>query len=149
GVWCYLTLGFAREPPGMGLHTLRPPSEGMKPNSAFVVRGIELRRQANRALLRRLITHAIERNATMMKHLTAFLAISSCMLLATVDLVVAAQPTAPNPNRPSETCGTSSAPNFPGNAALSQGSPFNEPGSMGPNSPGGTGGQRYAGSATS
>src|SRR5262245_54210237 len=89
---------------------------------------------------------ALERNAKM-KHLTAFLAISSCMLLATIDLVVAAQPTAPNPNRPSASCGPSTG--SPGNAALSPGSPFNEPGSMGPNSPGGKAGSVYAGSTTS
>jgi hypothetical protein len=85
----------------------------------------------------------------MMKQVTAFLAISSCMLLASIDVVLAAQPTAPNPNRPSATCGTAGAPNFPGNAALSPGSPFNEPGSMGPTSPGGKAGSVYAGATTS
>jgi len=84
-----------------------------------------------------------------MKNSTALLAISACLLLASAEVIFAAQPTSPNPNRPSQSCGSGAALNFPGNANLSPGSPFNEPGSMGPNSPGGTGGSNYAGATTS
>lgn len=54
-----------------------------------------------------------------------------------------------NPNgtgRPSQTCLSSTAPNEPGNASTSPGSPFNEPSTT---SPGGTGGAHYAGNGPS
>jgi hypothetical protein len=47
--------------------------------------------------------------------------------------------------RPGETCLSATAPNTPGNAASSPGSPFHEPGTMGPNDPGGKAGTVYAG----
>ena len=48
---------------------------------------------------------------------------------------------------PTQSCG--SLPNEPGNAVSSPGSPFHEPGTLGPNDPGGTGGQNYAGNGPS
>ena len=50
---------------------------------------------------------------------------------------------------PSQTCLSDTAPNTPGNAALSPGSPFHEPQTMSPADPGGIGGQHYAGNGAS
>jgi hypothetical protein len=47
--------------------------------------------------------------------------------------------------RPGEACLSATAPNTPGNAASSPGSPFHEPATMGPNDPGGKAGTVYAG----
>jgi hypothetical protein len=58
---------------------------------------------------------------------------------------------APEPGNPSVTgnpsqmCLSNASPQTPGNAALSPGSPFHEPGTMSPTDPGGNGGQHYAG----
>ena len=66
-----------------------------------------------------------------------------------------ATPTGSTPGNPSgtgnptQTCLSGTAPNTPGNAALSPGSPFHEPGTMSPNDPGGNGGQHYAGNGPS
>jgi hypothetical protein len=53
-----------------------------------------------------------------------------------------------NPNgtgQPSQMCLSQASPNEPGNASTSPGSAFHEPGTLGPNDPGGTGGLNYAG----
>jgi hypothetical protein len=77
-----------------------------------------------------------------MKYLSA-IAIGTCLLLTSAAAVyAAANPPAPNPNRPSFTCGTTGAMGSPGNAASSPGSPFNEPSGT---SAGGKAGMVYAG----
>src|SRR6476661_4713282 len=73
-----------------------------------------------------------------MKHLLASLTIGACLLLPSAGVVLGAAK--------GVGCGVSpGATMTPGNAARSPGSPFNEPNSQFPGSPGGTGGQNYAG----
>jgi hypothetical protein len=87
-----------------------------------------------------------------MKHLLASLTIGACLLLPSAGVVLGAGKTTQTPTtgQPGAAkgvgCGVSpGATMTPGNAAGSPGSPFNEPNSQFPGSPGGTGGQNYAG----
>ena len=78
--------------------------------------------------------------------LATSLAISTCLFALTGSQAFAADPhSGGSTGRPGETCLSPTAPNTPGNAASSPGSPFHEPGTMGPNDPGGKAGTVYAG----
>jgi len=74
-----------------------------------------------------------------MKHVIA--SIGACLLLASAEAVFAGQP---GPSA-GVNCGTATGPNLPGNAGLSTGAPFNEPGSIVSTNPGGIAGMHYAG----
>ena len=73
-----------------------------------------------------------------MKHALAFLTIGACLLLPSASVVFAA-------GQPGASCLSAGATMTPGSAAASPGSPFNEPGTLTPDSPGGKAGQVYAG----
>jgi len=64
-----------------------------------------------------------------MKHLTSSLALAVCLLLPSAGVVYAT-------GQPNQQCGSSTAPNTPGNSASGPGSAFN---------PDGTAGSKYAG----
>jgi len=83
-----------------------------------------------------------------MKRVLAATAIAAFLGLGMATPAFAATPAGSspgNPNgtgQPSQSCLSDTAPNEPGNASTSPGSPFNEPSAT---SPGGTGGANYAG----
>ena len=83
-----------------------------------------------------------------MKRLLAATAITGFLSLGIAAQAFAATPpgaTPGNPSgtgKPSQTC-LVTAPDEPGNAASSPGSPFHEPGANGPGDLGGNGGQHY------
>jgi hypothetical protein len=84
-----------------------------------------------------------------MKRVLAATAIAGFLSLGMAAPAFAATPAGQSPGnpsgtgQPSQTCLSSTAPNEPGNAASSPGSPFHEPGATGPTDPGGIGGQNY------
>ena len=92
-----------------------------------------------------------------MRRILAAAAIAGFISVGLAAPAFGATPTGPgitpgNPNgtgNPSQMCLSGTAPNTPGNAALSPGSPFHEPKTMSPTDPGGNGGQHYAGNGPS
>jgi hypothetical protein len=91
----------------------------------------------------------------MKRSVLAATAIAGFVGLGLASPAFGATPTGMTPGNPSGTgnpsqmCLSNASPNTPGNANLSPGSPFHEPGTMSPGDPGGNGGQHYAGNGPS
>jgi hypothetical protein len=100
------------------------------------------------------VTHSPRRNeaivaarkgSTKMKRLKISIATGACILALTGSQAFATDPhSGGSTGRPSQSCQALGL-TTPGNSASSPGSPFNEPGTMGPGSPGGNAGTHYAG----
>ena len=90
-----------------------------------------------------------------MKRVLAATAVTAFLSLGMAVPAFAATPVGQSPGnpsgtgRPSQMCLSTASPNEPGNAPLSPGSPFNEPGTLSPTDPGGNGGLHYAGNGPS